>query len=120
MANADLRQFSYHIGVTLPARFAARQRSAVLAAAEIGARRSAAAAPVDTGRLRASIHAREVGVGDAGARRGNVAAAFGSDVPYAGYQEFGTRRIAPRRYIQVGYERAVEYLESQGFKRESG
>lgn len=108
---ADLRQFSYHLSVEVPARFAARQRTVILKAAEVGARRAAAAAPVDTGRLRSSIHSREVA-----AQNGETAAAFGSDVPYAGYQEFGTSRIAPRRYIKDGYDRAVDYLEAQGFK----
>ena len=112
---ADLRQFSYHLGVEVPARFAARQRRVILAAAEVGARRAAAVAPVDTGRLRASIHAREVA-----APAGDAAAAFGSDVPYAGYQEFGTSRIAPRRYIKDGYDSALAYLASQGFNRKQG
>lgn len=111
MADVDLRQFSYHLGVEVPARFAARQRAIIMQAAEVGARRAAATAPVDTGRLRASIHAREVA-----GQNGQIAAAFGSDVPYAGYQEFGTSRIAPRRYIKEGYDQAVEYLKSQGFK----
>lgn len=104
---ANLRQFSYDLQVSIPERFASRQSEIIIRAAEIGAARAAAVAPVDTGRLRDSIHAREVHGG----------AAFGSDVPYAGFQEFGTRRIRPRRYIQQGYGASLEYLAGWGFKR---
>jgi len=50
-------------------------------------------APVDTGRLRASI-TPEVRQGKA------ISGIVGSNVSYAPYQELGTKYIKPRRYLQ--------------------
>lgn len=103
MANFD--HFTYNLRVTVPERFRARQGEIILQAAELGAARAAEVAPVDTGRLKRSLRAQAVEGG----------AAFGSDVHYAGYQEFGTRYIEPRLYIKDGYETALRHLRSQGF-----
>ena len=104
---SNLRKWTYDIQVTAPAQFAARQREIIMEAAEVGARAAAAVAPVKTGRLRASLRAQPLPNG----------AAFGSDVFYSGFQEFGTRYIAPRRYIQHGYEQSLAYLAQRGFTR---
>lgn len=103
----NLRQFSYDLRVNVPEQFRERQQEIILDAATIGAAHAVLVCPVDTGRLRASIRAQAIPGG----------AVMGSDVPYAGFQEFGTRKIAPRRYIQQGYEVALGYLEQQGFTR---
>ena len=57
------------------------------------------ASPVDTGRLRASIHAEIV------TRDTVIQGAVGSNVQYAGFQEFGTRYIKPRRYLGGAFDR---------------
>lgn len=56
-------------------------------------------APVDTGRLRASI-LPEVRLDSE-----DVQGVVGSNVLYAPYQEFGTRRgVRPKRYLQRAFE----------------
>ena len=102
---AGLREFGYEIRVEIPQVFAARQEAILFEAAEVGVARAKAVAPVDTGRLRDSIVAREY----------EGQAAFGSEVPYAGFQEFGTSRIAPRRYIYDGFETALDHLRNSGY-----
>ena len=47
--------------------------------------------PVDTGNLRSSVNAQL-----AGKKRDRVEAVVGTNVEYAPYLEFGTRRMAPR------------------------
>ena len=54
-------------------------------------------APVDTGRLRASI-TPEIRQGK------SIDGIVGSNVEYAPYQELGTRFIKPRRYLQRALE----------------
>ena len=56
-------------------------------------------APVDTGRLRASI------LPEVRAAQNEVLGVVGSNVIYAPYQELGTRRgIKPKRYLQRAFE----------------
>lgn len=50
-------------------------------------------APVDTGRLRNSITHRLYAEGD------TAVAEVGTDVEYAVYQEFGTSRVPPTRFL---------------------
>jgi HK97 gp10 family phage protein len=60
--------------------------------------------PVDTGRLRNSIsHAVDVN---------EEAAYIGTNVEYAPYVEYGTRRMAPRPYLKpAATEHGEEYTE---------
>ena len=63
-------------------------------------------APVDTGRLRASI------LPEIRASAGNeILGVVGSNVEYAPYQEFGTRRgIRAKRYLQRAFETAEQSI----------
>ena len=63
-------------------------------------------APVDTGRLRASI------LPEIRASAGNeILGVVGSNVEYAPYQEFGTRRgIRAKRYLQRAFETAEQAI----------
>ena len=56
-------------------------------------------APVDTGRLRASI------LPEVRMESEDIQGVVGSNVLYAPYQEFGTRRgVRPKRYLQRAFE----------------
>jgi HK97 gp10 family phage protein len=66
-------------------------------------------APVDTGRLRASIMG-EIVSGDR-----VVQGVVSSNVVYAPYQEFGTRFIYPRRYLGNAFD-AMRDKFQQAFK----
>ena len=57
------------------------------------------ASPVDTGRLRASIQP------EIATRDNIIQGVVGSNVEYAGYQEFGTRYIKPRRFLGGAFDR---------------
>lgn len=57
-------------------------------------------APVDTGRLRASL------VYEVDSASPPMYAAVGSDVFYAPYQEFGTVHMQGRHYLQGGFEQS--------------
>ena len=59
-------------------------------------------APVETGALRDSIHAVEVD---------ELNKSFGSDLPYAAAQEFGTATIAPHGFIMAAALEAKRELE---------
>ncbi|MFN3621260.1 MAG: HK97-gp10 family putative phage morphogenesis protein [Nitrososphaerales archaeon] len=59
-------------------------------------------APVRTGRLRNSIRILE---------RGRDYAVVGSDVEYAPFVEYGTRRISPRPYLRPAVEKAVDAVD---------
>jgi len=62
------------------------------------------AAPVDTGRLRASI--TPVVVSSAGEVKGIV----GSNVVYAPYQELGTKKMKAHPYLRPAFERARQQI----------
>lgn len=63
-------------------------------------RRAKQIAPVDTGRLRSSVE-YEVGRDSRG-----LVARIGTDVTYAVYLEFGTRRMAPRPFLRPALQAA--------------
>lgn len=74
-------------------------------------------APVDTGRLRASITTQKVG-GLAGASRfirgmaSRVTYLVGTNVKYAKEQEFGTNRAKPQPFLRPAYREVIG-----GYKR---
>lgn len=64
--------------------------------------------PVDTGRLRSSI------VPSVSANRDSVKGIVGSNVEYAPFQEFGTRRGVPaRRYLGKAFRGRLEYARNK-------
>lgn len=63
-------------------------------------RRAKQIAPVDTGRLRSSVE-YEVGRDSRG-----LVARIGTDVTYAVYLEFGTRRMSPRPFLRPALQAA--------------
>ncbi len=63
-------------------------------------RRAKQLAPVDTGRLRSSVE-YEVGRDSRG-----LVARIGTDVHYAIYLEFGTRRMTPRAFLRPALDAA--------------
>ncbi len=62
-------------------------------------------APIDTGRLRASITPEIRPFGD------TVQGVVGTNVVYAPFQELGTRFIRPRRYLQRAFEQASNRIK---------
>ena len=67
------------------------------------------AAPVDTGQLKARTAVTYVG-GTAARAEGRVV----SDVPYAGFVNFGTAHVAPRPYFTDGMTAAEELATTFG------
>lgn len=82
---------------TFPQRAEAAVQAVVAEYATLIAREAQANAPVDTGALRASIHAE---LGRLAAR----VVAGGGDVDYAAFVEFGTSRMAAQPYLFPAYE----------------
>ena len=72
-------------------------RAAMEGTAAVCAGEARSRAPVKSGRLRASIGYT---VGEDGS--GNLAAAVGTDVPYAAAQEFGTARRPGKHFLADG------------------
>jgi len=64
-------------------------------------RRAKELAPVDTGRLRSSI-TYEVGEDSRG-----LVARIGTNVTYAIYLEYGTRRMSPRSFLRPALDAAI-------------
>ena len=94
-----MRLKSWWQGDAIQAQLRAEHRAGVKALAEFVAERVRFHAPVDTGRLRASIHV----VSEADGMRHHVV----TDVPYAEPQEFGFRMrngrfYPPRAYFRLG------------------
>ena len=73
----------------------------VEALADIWVEESQRTAPVDTGQLRARINVTSIK--DAGSR---AEATIQSDVPYAGFVEYGTRYQSPQPYFRRGRDQA--------------
>lgn len=65
-------------------------------------RRAKQLAPVDTGRLRSSIEH------DVGRDSRGLVARIGTDVTYAIYLEFGTRRMTPRPFLRPALQAAQQ------------
>ena len=66
-----------------------------------GERYAKKACPVDTGRLRSSIsHASDVGAGEV---------YIGTNVEYAAYVEFGTRRQKAQPYLRAALQHGSDY-----------
>ncbi|MFA5714363.1 MAG: HK97-gp10 family putative phage morphogenesis protein [Candidatus Paceibacterota bacterium] len=61
-------------------------------------------APVDTGRLRASI------TPSVASMKETVTGIVGSNVKYAPYVELGTKFMKPRKYLQRALEQAMDYI----------
>lgn len=61
-------------------------------------------APVDTGRLRASITPRVATMGEV------IEGTVGSNVSYSRYQETGTRYMKGKRYLQRAFDRNKERI----------
>lgn len=70
---------------------------------------SKARAPVDTGQLKA-----RTAVAMVGGSRGRADAEVVSDVPYAGFVEFGTAFVAPNPYFRAGMDAAEELAAELG------
>lgn len=83
-------------------------------------------APIRSGRLRRRIRRSATSSTNTaiGGRRaiptqGRQTTAVGTliaDTSYAGYQEFGTRYIRPKRFLLSGLEASAAYLRSQGYR----
>ena len=71
-------------------------------------------APVDTGQLRARTTL--VSVRDMGSR---AEATVQSDVPYAGFVEYGTRYQAPNPYFRRGRDQAAAEVDRIGVRLQS-
>ena len=80
--------------------------SAMREATLLVSRGAKAFAPVDTGRLRASIIPEVVQHAEV------VQGIVGSNVSYAGYQELGTKYMPGKRYLRRAYERYKGYIKS--------
>ena len=66
-------------------------------------------APVDTGQLRARIAVQSLSGTSA-----RASAVVVSDVPYAGFVEFGTARHTPQPYFRKGRDAAEDVVEKVG------
>ena len=77
--------------------------------ADIWVDRSQARAPVDTGQLKA-----RTAVAHVGGSKASAVAEVVSDVPYAGYVEFGTAFVAPNPYFRAGLNAAEQATEALG------
>lgn len=62
--------------------------------------------PVDTGRLRGSIRGRVRMIGTQ-----EIHGIVSSNMSYAGYVEFGTKKMRPRRYMARGFRMARETIK---------
>ena len=67
-------------------------------------------APVDTGQLRARTAVRSISAAGVSAEATVI-----SDVPYAGFQEYGTRYQAPRPYFRDGRDAAGRAADKLGW-----
>ena len=86
----------------------------VEALADIWVEESQRTAPVDTGQLRARINVTSI------QDRGRSAeATIQSDVPYAGFVEYGTRYQSPNPYFRRGRDRAEREVGRVGVRLES-
>jgi len=63
--------------------------------------------PVDTGRLRASIHVGKIK---------NSAYYVGTNVHYAPYVEFGTRKMTAQPYLRPAAKKVVNLVKIKGIK----
>ena len=86
----------------------------VEALADIWVDESQRVAPVDTGQLKARINVKSVR--DMGSRSEAV---IQSDVPYAGFVEYGTRYQAPNPYFRRGRTQAEAEVGRVGVKLQS-
>lgn len=82
---------------------AASRDDIALAVAETGKARAIGLAPVDTGNLVGSLNAKKLGGGKA---------QYGSNVEYAAYQEFGTRKMKAQPYMRP----SADWLKNQAGK----
>ena len=81
-------------------------------AARVGVAVAQRNSPFRTGRLRRDIRIIERPTSTRlSVRFGNT-----SRVPYAIFQNFGTRFIRGRRYIQAGHRAAINYLKQRGYR----
>ena len=80
-----------------------RAKRAVLATALDAERIAKRRCPVDTGRLRASIHTRQID--------GGLGAEVLTDVYYAVYQEYGTRYMSAQPYMRPAAEAVKDDYE---------
>jgi len=83
----------------------------VEALADIWVEESQRIAPVDTGQLRARINVTSIR--DMGNR---AEATIQSDVPYAGFVEWGTRYQRPQPYFRPGRDKAAAEVDRFGVK----
>lgn len=82
----------------------------VEALADVWVDESQRVAPVDTGQLRARINVTSISGGNW------ASATIQSDVPYAGFVEYGTRYQAPNPYFRKGQDRARFEVDAVGGK----
>ena len=61
--------------------------------------------PVDTGRLRASLHTWRINL---------LTAAVGTDVEYASFVEYGTKKMAPQPYLRPALLSQQNAIEAMG------
>lgn len=76
----------------------------LLEAAQAGAQDAARRAPVDTGRLRGSIHAEKLD---------GWGARYGTDVEYALYQELGTYKMRAQPFLRPSMDRVKAVLRKR-------
>jgi HK97 gp10 family phage protein len=79
---------------------------AALAGAQVVEARAKELAPVRTGNLRRSIHSELASVSTESAL-----AKVGTNVEYAPYVEYGTRRMSPRPYLRPAFDTAKAEAE---------
>lgn len=79
------------------------QKPAVLAVAEAGAGEAVKLAPVKDGLLRISIQAESIS---------DTRAKYGSNLEYAAYQEFGTKKMNAQPYLRP----AADWVKKNGGK----
>jgi HK97 gp10 family phage protein len=86
----------------------------VEALADIWVEESQRRAPVDTGQLRARINVTSIT--ESGSR---AEATIQSDVPYAGFNEYGTRYMPPHPYFRPGRDKAAGEVGRFGVQMQS-